>query len=514
MAHLKDSSAWLSCNLFSIPVDVKMHEILEFGVKLYNQDPEIEQAILKDQDNYGKKRRVLRDDEKAWIRSMTGDFPELSGSTARNKDFAARPLETGRSRMLPEVIFIFLVLRGYWGSVTDGDSCERLTDSITLHHFLDSHGFHFPCRSTLHENLNKISNSTYELIIDAQTRMILDEELDDFGKLTIDSTAVKGNCCWPTDSGSILALTTRMYRTLLRLTSYGLPDPANKLIDRWLTQLKKLDFELNIACGKPHSSGKVKKLNRRISGIGDKLYDLLAKKSIMQKQAYCASEHSPLKRHKIETLFRQFAHDNSTCLAVWYHLMDRLDGQKTAPEFIVASINDDDASFIIKGGRETVVGYRPQVIRSANGFIPYLFVPEGNAADSGQFRNCVEKAVERTGILPELVIADDGYPSAEGKKRIESNGFTKVVFSGSKGKRLTPEKDWDSELFIKARNDRSAVESIIFNLKYSYDLGRMRRRGLTAVRAEMLEKVIAFNFARMALITSRKQHDEAMKESA
>jgi hypothetical protein len=46
-------------------------------------------------------------------------------------------------------------------------------------------------------------------------------------------------------------------------------------------------------------------------------------------------------------------------------------------------------------------------------------------------------------------------------------------------------------VYSTARNDRSAVESLMFVLKYCFGFGVLRRRGLDQVRAELTEKVIA-----------------------
>ena len=59
-------------------------------------------------------------------------------------------------------------------------------------------------------------------------------------------------------------------------------------------------------------------------------------------------------------------------------------------------------------------------------------------------------------------------------------------------------QEWESEAYTVARDDRSAVESLMFTLKYGFDFGRVARRGLEPVRAELLEKVLAYNFCRLA----------------
>ena len=79
-------------------------------------------------------------------------------------------------------------------------------------------------------------------------------------------------------------------------------------------------------------------------------------------------------------------------------------------------------------------------------------------------------------------------------------GVRVVSVSGAKGKKLTPEKDWNSEEYQTARSDRSAVESLMFTLKYCFEFGQLRRTEIEAVRAELLEKVIAYNSCRAIAI--------------
>ena len=49
------------------------------------------------------------------------------------------------------------------------------------------------------------------------------------------------------------------------------------------------------------------------------------------------------------------------------------------------------------------------------------------------------------------------------------------------------------------------MESTIFSVKHLYDFGDVRRRGIDEVTAELLEKVVVFNFARIGKIEKAKQ---------
>ena len=68
--------------------------------------------------------------------------------------------------------------------------------------------------------------------------------------------------------------------------------------------------------------------------------------------------------------------------------------------------------------------------------------------------------------------------------------------------------DPQSEAYRKARGDRSAVESLMFTIKDGFEFGELGRRGLSAVREELLEKVLAYNCCRIILM--RKRHREKL----
>ena len=82
-----------------------------------------------------------------------------------------------------------------------------------------------------------------------------------------------------------------------------------------------------------------------------------------------------------------------------------------------------------------------------------------------------------------------------------------ISISGAKGKKLTTLEDWDSETYRDARRCRSAVESLIFTIKDGFAFGELGRRGIDAVRDELLEKVLAYNCCRTVLIKQRRQEE-------
>ncbi|MBT7065886.1 MAG: transposase, partial [Verrucomicrobia bacterium] len=169
----------------------------------------------------------------------------------------------------------------------------------------------------------------------------------------------------------------------------------------------------------------------------------------------------------------------------------------------VLSTGDRAASWIAKGNRIPVIGYKPQLARSGNGFVAALLVPEGNAADSAMLLPLVHEAMDNTGVKLKLAGFDDGYTSKANHKALAKLKVKHISFSGSKALKLVGEEAYADPVLAKARADRSAVESLMFCLKHVHGFGRLRRRGIAAVRAELTGKVIVYNMRRAIMLRAR-----------
>jgi IS5 family transposase len=180
----------------------------------------------------------------------------------------------------------------------------------------------------------------------------------------------------------------------------------------------------------------------------------------------------------------------------------------------IISLSDEDAAFIVKGGWNTVVGYRPQLGKSGQGFVSALIVPEGNAADSGQLVNVVLDHWDRSGVLPRLVSSDDGYSDKSARQDLLATGIEVVSISGAKGKKITSAEEWKRPEYRAARANRSGIESLVFTLKAGYEFGQLLRRGQENVRAELTEKILAYNIGQIVRVRERRARERQEKSLA
>jgi hypothetical protein len=213
----------------------------------------------------------------------------------------------------------------------------------------------------------------------------------------------------------------------------------------------------------------------------------------------------------------RFSHaDDLAAVELAANVCDRriMEQEKVPMAEKIISLSDSDASFIVKGGWNTVVGYRPQLARSGRGFVTGLVLPRGYAADSLHLIAMVKEQMTNTGVIPSLTSADDGYSSQQGREEVLGLGVKVVSISGAKGKKLIEAQQWKSQHYRQARAERSAIESLVFTLKEGFEFAQMMRRTHENVLAEMLEKVLAYNISQIIRVRKKLSEPQEMERAA
>ncbi len=152
---------------------------------------------------------------------------------------------------------------------------------------------------------------------------------------------------------------------------------------------------------------------------------------------------------------------------------------------------------------------RIRLARSRAGFVTELILDAGNVADCNQLVRLMTQNIANTGLVPASATTDDGYASAEGMAQMHALGVAKVSISEAKGRALLGEELWHRHYCINLRAERSAIESLMFTLKFNHGFGRPGHRGLAAVRSELTLKILAHNFDRKILVRARRSEKKA-----
>ena len=101
-----------------LPVpDTDFRDFLEEVEQLARVAPEIVRGIERDLDAHAREKKRLRQEDRKFFESQTEDLPEWK--IAESEILAAElTLEDGRPRMSGYMVYVFLMLRGFLGSLS------------------------------------------------------------------------------------------------------------------------------------------------------------------------------------------------------------------------------------------------------------------------------------------------------------------------------------------------------------------------------------------------------------
>ena len=422
--------------VFLTPIDSRLNDFLNEIHQIARWEPSIVERIDEDLDLHAKKKKLLRLIDAEFLAGQTPDLPKLQ-IQLRELKLDDIDLEIGRPRTEAYIVYLFLMLRGLIGGCKDQHGRLFLEESITLKLWLNHLGLELPPASTLSENLNAVSNQSRALIQQAQLRYILQQDLDDFQKCFIDSTAVEANTERPTDSTILVRLITRVCTIGGSLHRLDLPDMNPVGLLEQQQELRHLNQQIHFLNGKARAEAKRQKLYfqlvRRVRRLRKRL---LRDLESVRRKLESRTDLPPSRRLRGQEALGLIAEDLAALEQAANVCERRIMEQEKVPmaEKIV-SLSDSDASFIVKGGWNSVVGYRPQLARSGSGFVTALVLPLGNAADSPHLVPMLKEQITNTGVIPSMASVDDGYSSQQGREELLGLGVKVEASAEPKARR-------------------------------------------------------------------------------
>lgn len=504
--------------LLSAAADSDLLQFLQEAHSLLVANPALVARAEADLDAHGCAKKALRVADAEWQAERTAPLPGYI-STPIVVDPTRLVLAQGRPRTPGYVVLIAALLRGYFGAgFKSCDAATMMQESVTLRIFFANLMLPMPARSTLTELVNAISNETRRLILDAQIALVLGLGWDEFSVMLQDSTHVGGNTAWPTDSRLLVALVSRLLHVGASLARVHLPvfeTLAASKVQQHLEAMIKLDREIDMSTGTREGKRTRRQRYKTLLWRARRASKLLNDATAQTEAALTSVDILPTRKAMAERAVHRLRTDIDALAQVIANCEARvIEERKVKMAEKKLSLSDPDAGFISKGQRVPVIGYKPQVARSGMGFVTGLLLPQGNAADSDQLVPMVDEVIRRTTVVPRVVSVDDGYASAANVEAMKARKIEVISINGSKGRALTARADWESAEYNRARDQRSAVESLMFTLKQGFDFGDVARRGLAAAYAELMEKVLAYNLCRVARMRRDISEAASLHEAA
>jgi hypothetical protein len=414
----------LQRELIESPISSELDQFVGNAVEIAQRHPEILTAIERDQTAHGLKKKAKRIADAEYLQAQNPSLPDFEVEPTQPK--AATELERGCPRMPPVVVFVLLLLRGWFGGPKSLDFRLMLRESITLRQFVQREGLEVPAPGTVADNVNLVSPQTQQLILCCELQSALEDGLDDFETVRIDSTDIAANSEYPTDSNLISAFAMRMMSLFTSLKKRGLADlskyadarKCQNLVDEIELRAKEIGLLTGKQKVKEKRTGLYKKIYRQV----DRLLKVYPRLLDRARTLVRSAELLPSQRSILDGLLQQAENDSDSIAKIREYSARRVLEDKTpTTDEKVLSISDVDAAMIVKGGRDITFGYRPQLAFSGKGLVCTHILPLGNAADSGQLASVLEEVLANTKITPAIITVDDGYTNGPVRERFQNS---------------------------------------------------------------------------------------------
>lgn len=447
-------------------------------------------------------QRILYSEEGAALIEMVKKDQIKGLDAIYNKRYEKGRQDRGRPEILSaDLLLCFAVARAYHPDCFGARGWKKMTSNLDIHQALANFACaNFPGRSTVHEHYNFLSIESIMKLHQLILSVVKDERIDDFSWLTMDSTAIASVSKWPTDSEVLYRLLEKAFKGMLSIIELRREKTgwASKIAKLPLKTAQNLLHDINLTKQEiDYAKGKkgAKKIRRdgyiKMCKKGEKLLVQLG--VITDRLDEWSLEGKEVDDY---TKAMMLADDRLYFVQKRFEMADASDMGDIEPELLL-SFSDKDACFIKKGGRETIFGYRPNICRSAEGFITSIMIAKGNPADSTTLVPSVDDHIEQTSVIPALVSTDDGYSSAEGLEALLDRGVHAFSASGAKGKALVGDHIWDLDLFKEMRRMRSNAEATISHFKIDFHMRRLSIGQQPNIEKEMMLRAISFNLEKL-----------------
>lgn len=388
----------------------------------------------------------------------------------------------GRPGMSADQVLRALILKQMNGFSYD-ELEFHLADSLSYRAFCGFGEHDKPVkRSTLQENIKKLTPETLESINRALIAYANRTGIESGSRVRVDATGVESNIHPPTDS----SLLYDVIRTLLRLMKKG--------------------RRLGVDC-RSHKK-RAKRLAYRIFNAKDAvvrraLYEellLLAEDGLGQAVAAIELLHAE-GGARAGRLAAELAHFVELGRAVVQQTSRRvLHGETVPATEKVVSIFEEHTDILVKGQRDLVYGHKVYVTSGSSSLVLDCVIEDGNPADSALTSRMIARQVALYGAPPRQTAFDGAFASKENVKQLKNLGVEDVVFTKGCG---LDRSEMVSELWVYRllQHFRAGIEATISFLKRCFGLDRCLWRGKISFKVYVWSSVVAANL----LLLARRQ---------
>jgi IS5 family transposase len=398
-----------------------------------------------------------------------------------------RTSSTGRPGMSADQVLRALVLKQMTGYSYE-NLAFHLGDSDAYRAFCRVSVFDSPKKSTLSENIGRVTPGTLEAINRLVLGVAKDERIETARKVRSDCTVVVSNIHAPTDS-SLLRDTVRV---LARLMGTAAEEFGVTFVDH-TQRAKRRDLNIQYAKSKKERMPLYKnllKVVRKTLGYAERIArEIQMTKSISTSLlgGLCVEELAKEMEHYVELGWRVVSQTERRVL----------NGETVPAKEKVVSIFEPHTDIIVKDRREVQYGHKICLTTGRSGLILDVEVLDGNPADSTLAETIIDRQIEIYGRPPRQAAYDGGFASKANVVAIKDKGVKDVAFKKKRGLEIS-EMVKSTWVYKQLTNFRAGIEGGISFLKRCFGLDRCTWRGLEHFKSYVWGSVVSVNLLLMA----------------
>jgi IS5 family transposase len=384
-------------------------------------------------------------------------------------------IDKGRPGLTAEQVLRVVVLKQMKGYSYE-ELAFHLSDSQSFRAFC-RFGLAFPPlkRSTLQENVARISPATWEALNTILVRHAKLLEIESGEKVRVDCTTVETNVHAPTDS-SLLMDTVRILTKLL--------EQAHPLADIAWSDHRRRAKRRAIGVLRAPSAEQRKPLYVDLLRVTEQTIEYAKNAArVLDTEATDATRALALKLTRVAELGGRVVAQTRNRVVL---------GKSVPVAEKVTSIVEPHTDIIVKSRDEVIYGHKICLNVGASGLVLDCVVHHGNPADVTLAVTMIERHSAILGAAPAQAVFDGAFSSKANLAAMKALGVDDVVFTKSHGIRLS-EMASSTFVYRALRRFRAGVEGCISFLKRCFGLDRCTWKGFASFLAYVQASVFSAN---------------------
>lgn len=399
-----------------------------------------------------------------------------------------RDARRGRCGMTAEQVLRALVVKQL-NAFSYAELAFHLADSRTYRSFCRFGEFDkSPSRSTLQENIKRISAKTLESVNRGLVELADADGIETGERIRIDTTSVESNIHEPSDSLLLWDVIRVLTRHLKESREFGVSFRSH------LRLAKRRTFGIQ----NTGSRARRVRLYRDLLRVTEETL----KASSKAAEVLRANSASGSRRRHMDRLATTITHYRE----IGHRIVDQtrrrvFEGGRVPALEKVVSIFETHTDILVKGRRKVEYGHKVNLSVGRSSLVTDCVVERGNPADSTLAVKMIDRHRELYGRPPRQVAFDGGFASKENLRAIKERGVEDVAFAKRCGLAID-EMVKSTWVYKRLKNFRAGIEGIISFLKRCFGMARCMWRGFDSFQAYVWGSAISANllvFARHRL---------------